>query len=258
MAILPWLQNLDPARNDPDEPSLLAEIRRMALEVLAGQASYGTWQGLIRTQQNRLKKAYLQIKRFCEEVEDEHPSLAPALQAKELILEIREFLKALREDVHSRQSEQVQTLLKALEQRGARLAAAGIEMEEKIESVACPACGHWNSPSWSVCEECQAILAEDESLEVDEEAAGLPPDYQRLWELLEAVKTEPGQKSALEQQIQLIDGNLEKSEPLAESRAVLKALKTARRGLALLASKPEEGWQILMDGMARFEELTED
>ncbi|ODT72464.1 hypothetical protein ABS71_07735 [bacterium SCN 62-11] len=258
MAILPWLQNLDPARNSSDEPSLIQEIQRMALDVLDGKASYGAWQGLVRTQQNRLKKAYLQIKRFCEEVEDDHPSLAPALQARDLIVEIREFLKALREDVHSRQVEEVQTLLKAIEQRAIRLSAAGMEMEEKIESVACPDCGHWNSPSWSVCEECQAILAQDESLEIDEDAAGLPPDYQRLWELLEAVQTDPGQEAALQQQILLIDGNLEKSEPLAETRAILKALKTARRGLALLTSNPEQGWQTLMNGMARFEELTED
>lgn len=256
MAILPWLQNLDPARTGADEPSLWAEIQRMALEVLSGQASYGTWQGLVRTQQNRLKKAHLKIGRFCEEVEDDHPSLVPALQAKDLIVEIREFLKALREDVQSRQSDEVQTLLKAIEQRAARLTAAGIEMEEKIESVACPACGHWNSPSWSVCEECEAILAQDESLEIDEESIGLPPDYQRLWDLLEAVKTDPGQKAALQEQIQHIDGNLEKSEPLAETRAVLKALKTARRGLALLATEDAKGWQTLMDGMARFEELT--
>jgi hypothetical protein len=238
----------------------------MGLEVLSGQASYGTWQGLVRTQQQRLKKAYRDIQQFLEELEEDHPAMAPALQAKELLLEMREFLKALREDVNSRQPEEVQTLLKAIEQRAARLEAAGLEMEEKVEYLGCPGCAHWNAPSLSHCEQCKEILEDEDSLEVDEDAEGLPPDYERLWELVEAVASDAKQQPAFLAQIRHIDSNLQKSEPLADSAAVLRALKEARRGLSMLAAyqpgQParnlEKGWQTLMDGMASFEELTQD
>ena len=266
MATLSWLQNLAPSKSGSQEPSLFSEIHRMGLEVLSGHASYGAWQELVKRQQQRLKKAYRDIEQLLEELEEDHPAMRPALQAKELLSDMREFLKPLSDDVNARQPEQLQTLLSAIAQRAGRLEAVGLEMEDKVDYLGCPVCGHWNSPSLSHCDQCRESLEDEDSLEVEEEVESLPPDYERLWELVEAVASDPKQQPAFLAQIRYLDGNLQKFEPLADSAAVLKALKEARRGLSMLAAyKPgqparnlEKGWQTLMDGMASFEELTQD